>query len=871
MGTASAHVGTRASALIRMRIARASARIARIRSHKNGIARHSSSDDCASAHRPQDADLPTAGASANSGASSPESSDADSEYERDRMAKARGTPAARNERGIYYAARDIVPGGDGYQVIAEEFHSGVEQQNNAKRPAADGKRALEMRANEAAEQRRRANNLEAEMQQMKAQMEQMRLQNERDRRVNSAVTNSSCGRDAQLITFAHDGEHDAIALLFPEPVQSPDARLSKAFEMALCEASMHGRDHVVTELLTKGKAALFVEDDEGCGLAHMEDHNGFTPFMLAAKGGHTQVMRSLKSEGAEVHDADAYGRTSLMLAAEGGRVDAIKLLREWGVAIDRVDALGRTALTYAAGAGHAAAIAPLVAMGAVVERVEGAHHAPLMLSVAGGHLAAMQVLKEKGAQLDAATEEGETAFMAAAEAGQSAAVSWLSASGATSVNAVDCDGRTALDRAVDAECSMTLTALLRSGAKVTMRALEDVVLLRNAPLLQTLASHASPEQRTHALAFAESNGADVADVAHVLREIASGGGESGGDGGGEGGGSGEVGEVDYRENILGTEEVLSMWEALEQGSAAAPNVAEATNEMDEAPDGDAGGSGSGDGSGGGGEVVADASPPPEAATAAAQVIVEATNDEDGGGEDGGGEDGSGSGDDEKMGELEELEVAPNAAEATNEVDEAPDGTVVPPFNAPFDGPYALCDALPMLRAIPQKQSDNLQTIAAMEDAPRRGTPTPILQFDCVPQGSSDERHRQLRGQFVPLVMGAMAGVTKADIDAKMGAADVMLVVYYLHPTSQEWVVVSGATLERRTGHVSYLAVQQKAIAKHAIYSAFDDKPWSGRGLGTLLVAILKVHASPPLAPRPPAQVAIPEARWFRLVLTHNRA
>jgi len=341
---------------------------------------------------------------------------------------------------------------------------------------------------------------------MTSQFEQLTVQSERTRRLNRAVEASDCGLEARLITFAHDGEARAISLLFPEPVQEPDDRLDRAFELALCEASKQGHTAVVVELLAKGRAALIVEDDDGVGLAHMEDCDGLTPFMLAASGGHVEVMHTLQRAGADVHAVNAYGASALTLAATGGHVGAIELLLEMHVEVDRMDHLERSALMYAAEGGHTAVIAPLVAAGAVVNR-EAAGRTPLMLAAAGGHLDTMDALVQAGAQLDAATEDMQTAFMAAAEAGQAAAVSWLSACGATCINAVDCDSRTALDRAVNAESEMTVRALLRSGAEVTVRALEDAVYSGNESLAEYLASHASPERRMRALAFAESEGA----------------------------------------------------------------------------------------------------------------------------------------------------------------------------------------------------------------------------------------------------------------------------------------------------------------------------------------------------------------------------
>jgi len=70
-----------------------------------------------------------------------------------------------------------------------------------------------------------------------------------------------------------------------------------------------------------------------------------------------------------------------------------------------------------------------------------------------------------------------------------------------------------------------------------------------------------------------------------------------------------------------------------------------------------------------------------------------------------------------------------------------------------------------------------------------------------------------------------------------------LVVVYFERDGQ-WNVISGATchIHDTTGYVGYLATSQSKAAK-ALYPSFDDQPWEGRGLATLLLAALGAFGS----------------------------
>jgi ankyrin repeat protein len=95
---------------------------------------------------------------------------------------------------------------------------------------------------------------------------------------------------------------------------------------------------------------------------------GYTPLLLAAKGGNAAVLDVLLAAGRPDELANAAtvnGTTALMFAAQAGKVDAVKLLLDKGAKVDAKEtARGETALMFAAAYGRADVIRVLTAKGA---------------------------------------------------------------------------------------------------------------------------------------------------------------------------------------------------------------------------------------------------------------------------------------------------------------------------------------------------------------------------------------------------------------------------------------------------------------------------------------------------------------------------
>ena len=120
--------------------------------------------------------------------------------------------------------------------------------------------------------------------------------------------------------------------------------------MDMWEAAEAGQLKAVKKLVKKGKG-------------HINDLNreGYTPLMLAAREGRTEVVRYLIKKGAHVDvvAGNVWGYTALMKAALKNRSEAVILLIKAGADLDLRNNEGDTALQVALGSGSSEAAALL--------------------------------------------------------------------------------------------------------------------------------------------------------------------------------------------------------------------------------------------------------------------------------------------------------------------------------------------------------------------------------------------------------------------------------------------------------------------------------------------------------------------------------
>jgi ankyrin repeat protein len=133
-----------------------------------------------------------------------------------------------------------------------------------------------------------------------------------------------------------------------------EAWTSTEFENALLLAAAEGRAGAVLSFLTQGVDV------------NAADRRGFSPLMLAVRGGHLETARALLEGGADLDlrrgGADAW--PALMHAIHRGHHDLAIALLEWGADPDARGKCGYSALMMAAGCGDRSLVAALLLRGA---------------------------------------------------------------------------------------------------------------------------------------------------------------------------------------------------------------------------------------------------------------------------------------------------------------------------------------------------------------------------------------------------------------------------------------------------------------------------------------------------------------------------
>ena len=131
------------------------------------------------------------------------------------------------------------------------------------------------------------------------------------------------------------------------------------------------------------------------------DLNGSTPLLMAAAGGHREMLHLLLKYGADTEATDDKGWTALMKVAQAGHVDALNLLLSFGAAPDFANPVDKkqTALMVAAAAGSLPAVIDLVVGGADLDRPDAIGHTPLNYAFSHGHQHVVDWMRAKGATL----------------------------------------------------------------------------------------------------------------------------------------------------------------------------------------------------------------------------------------------------------------------------------------------------------------------------------------------------------------------------------------------------------------------------------------------------------------------------------------
>jgi ankyrin repeat protein len=188
------------------------------------------------------------------------------------------------------------------------------------------------------------------------------------------------------------------------------------------------------------------------------DRWGHSPWQLAVRIGHIEILKLLVDRGADLVQCDRHGRSLLHLAAQTNS-PALPWLIDHGAEIDALDDSANTPLNIAAEYDALDAARNLIAAGADVHRENAYQQRPISKAAS---LAMLRLLAEAGADIDFVDGCGDWPLKGAAGANDTDRVAWLLSHGAKVDNTST--GETALHAAVQADAREVMDQLLAAGA-----------------------------------------------------------------------------------------------------------------------------------------------------------------------------------------------------------------------------------------------------------------------------------------------------------------------------------------------------------------------------------------------------------------------
>ncbi|MCP4410269.1 MAG: protein kinase [Gammaproteobacteria bacterium] len=198
--------------------------------------------------------------------------------------------------------------------------------------------------------------------------------------------------------------------------------------------------------------------------ANSRDRNtGQNALILAAIGGHKEVIASLLKERAAIDRQDHEGKTALAWATIHGQTESVELLLEHGADGALVDRHGETALMHAAWNRHVTIINALLNHTTEVNTRNSDGMTPLMAVTINGQAAVAAALLNAGADPNLTTHDGRSPLMAAAWNGHPKVVRLLCERGSL-LDTMSNDGWTALMNAAWNGHQEIVKELLMAGA-----------------------------------------------------------------------------------------------------------------------------------------------------------------------------------------------------------------------------------------------------------------------------------------------------------------------------------------------------------------------------------------------------------------------
>jgi ankyrin repeat protein len=271
------------------------------------------------------------------------------------------------------------------------------------------------------------------------------------------VTLADEAGNAALHQAAGRGDAEVVRLLLSRSTAELNVRGQRGMTPLLL-ALTHGHAEVVKYLLEEGADATLADED------------GNTALYQAVELDQAEIVRLLLSRSkAELNVRGERGMTPLLLALSRRHTEMVKYLLEEGADVQMKYVTGNTALYLAAGRGHAEFVRLLLSYSKAELNMRGQHGmTPLLLALSQGHTEVVKYLLEEGADATLADETGNTSLYQAAGGGHGEIVRLLLPHSKADLNVRGQDGMTPLILALRRGRAEVAKYLLEAGADVTL-------------------------------------------------------------------------------------------------------------------------------------------------------------------------------------------------------------------------------------------------------------------------------------------------------------------------------------------------------------------------------------------------------------------
>lgn len=240
-----------------------------------------------------------------------------------------------------------------------------------------------------------------------------------------------------------------------KPGVKPAAPANAGPRRALLHAAAFGDLAGVASLLEAGASPN----------ARSKDKRGRTALILAAQGGHVEVIRELVSRGARLEDRDKSGNTAFNWASMRGQKESARVLLDLGADVNTRNNTLVSPMLYAVGTRNKAMVRLIAeAKPDMDTETRDNKMTPLLLAIEHRDVEMTRLVIAAGANVNKRNADGFSPLMAAAEKSDPAITALLLNAGAEA-NVRDNKGRTALTLAQKVGNQAIVEALLAAGAE----------------------------------------------------------------------------------------------------------------------------------------------------------------------------------------------------------------------------------------------------------------------------------------------------------------------------------------------------------------------------------------------------------------------